>query len=159
MRVLQINANYGFGSTGLIVKDIGITVEKIGGEAFFAYQRSLGKVKNGYTVGNKLDWKMHAVLSRVLGRQGYYSSLATRRLLKHIKKTNPDIVHLHNLHSNFVNIDILFKYLAKNDIPTVITMHDCWYFTGKCFHYVDCDCDRFATGCGKCKKKSSSPKS
>ena len=34
MRVLQINANFGFGSTGLIVKDIADQIEKEGGRLF-----------------------------------------------------------------------------------------------------------------------------
>ena len=81
-------------------------------------------------MGNAVDWKVHAALCRLLGRQGYYSTIETYKFIEKIKKIEPDIVHLHNLHSNFINIDVLFKFLAKKDIATVITMHDCWYFTG-----------------------------
>lgn len=159
MKVLQINANYGFGSTGLIVKDIGDTLRKNGDESYFAYQRTNEIIQNGYQVGNNLDWKFHALWSRILGRQGYYSTIATKKLLTYINSICPDVVHLHNLHSNFINIDILFSFLARENIPTVITMHDCWYFTGKCFHYIDCGCDGFQYGCGHCKKKDAPPKS
>ena len=159
MKVLQINANYGFGSTGLIVKDIGDVLQESGHEAYFAYQSTNQKIQTGYKVGNVLDWKIHAIMCRIFGKQGYYSKIATRRLLNYISQLVPDIVHLHNLHSNYVNLNMLLKYLADKDIPTVITMHDCWYFTGKCFHYADSDCDRFQYGCGKCKKKKSPPKS
>lgn len=138
MKILQVNANYGFGSTGLIVRDIGETITKSGNEAYFAYQRANSSVKNGITVGNPLDWKLHAALCRIFGGQGYYSVIATRKFISEIKKIKPDIIHLHNLHSNFLNIDIFFKFLASENIATVITMHDCWYFTGKCFHYIDC---------------------
>lgn len=159
MKVLQINANYGFGSTGLIVQDIGDILRENGHESYFAYQRTNQKIKTGYKVGNILDWKIHAVMSRVFGKQGYYSKIATRKLLKYITDLAPDIIHLHNLHSNYINLNILLKYLADKDIPTVITMHDCWYFTGKCFHYADCGCERFQNGCGICKKKKEPPKS
>ena len=159
MKVLQINATYGYSSTGLIVKDIGDTLVATGNEAFFAYQSARGEVENGYSVGNLLDRKAHALLCRVLGRQGYYSRSATKRLIKHIKKIKPDVVHLHNLHSNFVHVNMLLQYLAKNDVPTVITMHDCWFFTGKCFHYADIGCNRFQSGCGKCPKKNAPPAS
>ena len=159
MRVLQINANFGFGSTGLIVKDISDQIEKEGSEAFCAYQKTNTPVNNGYQIGNKFDWKLHALFSRVFGRQGYYSYFSTKSFLKYIDKIKPDVIHLHNLHSNYININLLFKYIAKKDIPTVITFHDCWFFTGKCFHYVDVSCDRYKTGCGKCPKKNAPPAS
>ena len=159
MRILQVNANYGFGSTGLIVKDIGEAIADSGNEGYFAYQRTNCSVKNGMVVGNPLDWKLHAMLCRIFGRQGYYSKMATRRFLCDIKRIKPDIVHLHNLHSNYLNIDVLFEFLAKENIATVITMHDCWYFTGKCFHYADCGCEGYLHQCGNCPKKKAPPKS
>lgn len=159
MKILQINANYGFGSTGLIVKDIGEEIIRSGNEAYFAYQCSNTIIDNGFIVGNTFDWKLHAILCRIFGGQGYYSRAATNKFIKKLKQIKPDVVHLHNLHSNFINIDILFDFLVKENIATVITMHDCWYFTGKCFHYVDCGCNRYINECGKCPKKKYPPKS
>lgn len=159
MNILQVNAKYGFGSTGLIMKDIGEAIANSGNEPYFAYQRTDSSVKNGMVVGNPLDWKLHAALCRVFGGQGYYSKLATRQFISEIRRIKPDVVHLHNLHSNYISVDILLKFLAEEDIATVITLHDCWWFTGKCFHYVDCDCDRFITGCGKCPKRKAAPRS
>ena len=159
MKVLQINATYGLGSTGLITKDIGDALSRSGHEAYFAYQSAAGQLEHGYAVGNKLDHKAHALLCRLFGRQGYYSAGATKKLIRYIEKIKPDVVHLHNLHSNFVHLNRLLKYLGERDIPTVITMHDCWYFTGKCFHYVDVGCDRFTSGCGNCPKRKAPPKS
>jgi glycosyltransferase involved in cell wall biosynthesis len=159
MNVLHINALYGTGSTGLIVKDISETITPFGYESFFAYQRTIENVKNGYQIGNALDWKLHSVLCRVLGKQGYYSFSSTKKLLKHITEIKPDIVHLHNLHSNYIHLNLLLDFLGKNDIATVITMHDCWYFTGKCFHYVDANCNNFISGCKNCPKKQAPPRS
>lgn len=159
MRVLQINAVYGHLSTGIIMKDIGRTIVEHGHEAFFAYQSTNEDVENGYCIGNKFDWKMHAVLSRLSGKQSYHSKVATYKFLKYIDEIKPDVVHLHNLHSNYTHLNILLDYLAKKDIATVITMHDCWYFTGKCFHYIDYKCDGFKSGCGNCPKKKISPPS
>ena len=131
MKVLQINATYGYGSTGLIMKDIGDTLVASGNEAYFAFQSANVSVPNGYAVGSFLDRKVHDLLCRVFGRQGYYSHIPTKKLIRHIEKIKPDVVHLHNLHSNYVHLNSLLKYLGENDIPTVITMHDCWYLTGK----------------------------
>lgn len=150
MKLLQINAVYGFGSTGVIAKDIADTLVRDGGEAFCAYQEAEGEVAGGRRVGSFLDWKWHAVYTRLFGKQAYASRGATRRLLKWIDGIKPDIVHLHNLHSNYINLNMLADYLAERDIPTVITLHDCWYFTGKCSHFVSARCDRWQTECGSC---------
>lgn len=159
MRILQINANFGFSSTGVVVRDIGRTIEAHGGESYIAYQRALGNPLNAYRVGHPADWKVHALLCRLLGRQGAWSRLATKRLIAYIGDLKPDAVHLHNLHSNYVDVYSLLAFLAERDIATVLTMHDCWYFTGKCFHYVDCGCERFRTGCGSCPKRNAPPSS
>ncbi len=158
MKVLQINATKGYKSTGIIVTDIGNMLEKNKMEAFYAYQ-SGSPQKNSYRVGNRLDWKLHALFCRVFGKQAYFSKNATKKLIKYITSINPDIVHLHNLHSNYVHLNMLLSFLAKCDIPTVITMHDCWYFTGKCFHYADIGCEKFKTECGNCPKNKTSQKS
>ncbi len=154
MRILQINANYGFGSTGLIVRDIGASIEDSDTmEAYYAFQRSNAKLNNGYRIGNVLDWKLHAILYRFFGPQGFFSRISTYFFLKRIYRLKPDVVHLHNLHSNYINVPMLLRYLAKHDIATVITMHDCWWFTGLCYHYIDVDCNQFISGCKKCPKR------
>ena len=158
MRVLQINAVYGYKSTGVIVKDIGDTLVHNGDEAYFAYQTANAPVENGYLVGGKLSWKWHALHARLFGKQAYASKGATKRLIKWIEKIQPDVVHFHNLHSNYIHLNILCDYLAKKNIPVVITMHDCWYFTGKCSHYAAVKCDKWQDACGKCPlNKSEQP--
>ena len=150
MKVLQINAVYGAMSTGTIVQDIGTMLEANGHEAYFAYQSAPCAPKNGFRMGNALDKNLHALHTRVFGRQGYASKHATKRLIGWIKKIKPDVVHLHNLHSNCINFNMLTDYLAGADIATVITMHDCWYFTGKCTHYAPYGCERWQKECGNC---------
>ena len=150
MRVLQINAVYAQRSTGIIVKDINDELIRRGYESHIAYAISNYHPKNGYKIGNKLDYKIHALLTRLLGKQGYFSIISTRRFLRYIDRIKPDIVHLHNLHSNYINLNILLEYLEHESIHTVITLHDCWFFTGKCFHYQVAKCDRFKDSCGDC---------
>ena len=156
MKVIQINAVYGVGSTGVIVEDLHNLALENGIESYVSYSttnRSPDEIKNGYVIGKNLGKKIHAVLSRLGGKQAYFSSFATKKLIKHIENVNPDIVHLHNLHSNFVNMNMLLKYLGKKDIKTVITLHDCWFFTGGCFHYTSVGCNKWQESCGNCPKK------
>lgn len=152
MKILQINAVYGFRSTGIIIKDIAIALKKEGHEAYFAYQTANERPENGYLIGNKFVWKWHALYSRVFGRQAYASKSSTKKLLKWIDTVQPDVVHLHNLHSNYINLNLLCDYLVEKNIATVITLHDCWYFTGKCSHYVAVGCDKWQKSCGNCPR-------
>lgn len=154
MKTLQINAIYGEKSTGLIVRDIQHMLEQNGIEAYVGYQKSYGSVYNGIQIGDKLDWKLHAAYTRMTGKQGYASVNATKRFLKEIDLLHPEIIHLHNLHSNYINLPLLLEYCAKNNIKTMLTLHDCWFLTGKCFHFFDIECDRYKTGCYNCPKKN-----
>lgn len=154
MRILQINATYGKGSTGVIVKDLAQLATKMGHESYVAYSTPTGDpVPNSYIIGNLRDRKIHALLSRIHGKQAYFSQKATRGLIDFIHEIHPDIVHLHNLHNNYLHLNTLLKFLYKNDINTVITMHDCWFFTGGCFHFANIGCNRWQTTCGECPKK------
>lgn len=155
MKVLQVNAVYGFKSTGTIVRDIEYLCEDNDIECYVASpDLNVKKAKRGgYVIGNWFDHKLHASLSRVHGKQAYYSHFATQRFLKYIDFLKPDIVHLHNVHSNYVQLNMLLKYLAKRDIKTIITLHDCWFYTGGCFHYANVGCYKWLEKCGNCPKK------
>ena len=152
MKVAQINAVYGFSSTGTIVQDLDCMLQEEGIESLVAYQKTNSRISNGYKIGNVMHSKWHAMWTRISGKQGYASKSATKRLIKWLKKERPDIVHLHNLHSNYVNLKLLLGYLSTNNIKTVLTLHDCWFFTGKCFHYVEDNCYKWETLCRNCPR-------
>jgi glycosyltransferase involved in cell wall biosynthesis len=154
VKVLQINAVYGKKSTGTIVQDIDILLKESGNISYVAYQDAAIHIPNGYRIGNIVDWKFHALLTRITGKQGFYSRFATKKFLKYLEHIKPDIIHLHNLHANFINLPILLEYIRKQRIGLVITLHDCWYFTGKCFHFADIGCEKYKTRCDGCPKKN-----
>lgn len=150
LKIIQINACRDYKSTGVIVKAIGEMAEQHGMTMYYAYQSCLESTPNSYQVGTQLDWKWHALVSRLTGREGYASRHATKKMLHWMDEIKPDIVHLHNIHSHYIHFNTLFRYLAQKHIPTVITLHDCWYFTGKCSHYVAVSCNKWKTNCGEC---------
>ncbi len=161
MKLLQINAVYGVGSTGIIVQDIHELALANGIDSYVAYSTSPispEKIQGGYRIGNVFGKKLHALFCRLNGMQGYFSRYSTYKLLCYIKKLNPDIVQLHNLHSNYVNLNMLLGFLAKENIKTMITLHDCWFYTGGCFHYTAAGCDKWLKGCGNCPKKMADTK-
>lgn len=151
MKILQINAVSAISSTGRICSELSDYLNNNGHEGYIAYSAGIPYHK-GYKIGSRFDAKMHGLYSRVFGTQAYFSKNATRKLLTYISDLQPDVVHLHNLHSNYINLKMLLNYLAKKDIPTVITLHDCWFYTGKCTHYTLDMCNRWQTGCGKCPR-------
>lgn len=154
MKILQINAVYGQGSTGTIVRDIEKMCEESGIECYVASpDKKVLKAKHGYVIGNTLDHKIHALLSRIHGKQAYYSHIPTRNLIRWIDEIKPEIVHLHNLHSNYIHLNMLLHYLAERDIKTIVTLHDCWFITGGCFHYTAAGCNKWLTNCKNCPKK------
>jgi len=155
MKVVQINATFGNGSTGTIVKDIQTKCLENGIENKVVYSLSSipQTVINGYRMGSYLDRKLHALLSRVNGMQGYFSSYSTYKLIKWLETESPDALHLHNLHSNYINLPVLLKWAAKKNVAVIITLHDCWFFTGGCFHYTSSDCNKWQISCGECPRK------
>lgn len=156
MKILHINAVYGMGSTGVIVEDIHKLCLEENIESFVAYSTSKYKAEEivgGIEIGGCFGKKMHAVLCRINGMQAYFSRLATKAFLNKVKVISPDIVVLHNLHSNYINLNMLLGFLAKQNIKTVVVLHDCWYYTGGCFHYTAAGCNKWLEGCGSCPKK------
>lgn len=159
MKILQINAVYGYLSTGIIVENIEDLLHENGWETGVVYQKASKPPRNGYRMGNWLDWKIHALWTRLSGKQAYASQFSTKKMIRWLQQQKPDVVHLHNLHSNYICLNMLLKYLAENDIPTVITLHDCWYFTGKCFHYMESKCEKWKVRCQNCPRKKQDVKS
>ncbi len=158
MKILHINAVYGIGSTGTIVKDLHELAIKRGEDSFVAYSVSdipESDITNGYIVGKKTGKKLHALLYRIGGKQAYFSRASTKRLIEYINHIRPDVVNLHNLHSNYVHLNKILSFLAKENIKTVITLHDCWFYTGGCFHYTEIGCYKWQEKCGGCPKRKS----
>jgi len=114
---------------------------------------------NTIRIGFKLDFYFHALITRIFDRHGFGSKRATKKLIKKIDYIEPDIIHLHNLHGYYINIEILFNYLSLKKIPIVWTMHDCWAFTGHCSHFEYVSCKKWEKACHSCPQSSSYPSS
>lgn len=162
MKILMINSVCGIRSTGRICTDIAETLEKEGHECKIAYGREEVPEKYqrfAFKIGSAFGVKMHAGLSRIFDGSGFYSKSATRRFVKWMKKYDPDIIHLHNLHGYYINIPLLFKSLKRMGKPIVWTLHDCWAFTGHCSYFDFVKCDKWQTRCTRCPQKKNYPTS
>jgi glycosyltransferase involved in cell wall biosynthesis len=159
MKVLHINI-CGNLSTGTIASDIIREVKRRGGEGVLAYARnSAGSDIPAIVIGTKKDVYVHAALSRLTDRTGFYSKAATKRLVEQIRAFDPDIIHLHNIHGYYIHVGVLFEFLKQYGKPVVWTLHDCWAFTGHCPYFTAAGCDRYRTGCHDCPEKKNYPAS
>ncbi|QNO13419.1 glycosyltransferase [Alkalicella caledoniensis] len=160
MRVLQINSVCGVGSTGRIATDIHSILLDQGSESHVAYGRGLANNCNqSIKIGSKIDNYFHVLSTRLFDIHGFSSTFATKKLIKEIVKLDPDIIHLHNIHGYYLNIDVLFQYLRVCKKPIIWTLHDCWSFTGHCAYFDFVDCDKWKTKCYNCPQKAEYPKS
>lgn len=160
MKVLFINTVYAKGSTGSIIRDAGRYLEANGHQYMVAVGRGDDSDDHVYRIGNDVDKYMHALLSRITDRAGFYSKAATRRFLDFIRQYKPDIIHLHNLHGYYINLPILFNFLKTEFKGRVFwTLHDCWTMTGHCTHFTAIGCYKWKSQCSSCPQTRNFPTS
>ncbi len=148
---------YARGSTGKIVCGIERACHDAGIETLAAHrylEKGEKKREDVFEISSWFDCHAHNRIARYTMLIGCFSRVRTSGFVKKIKKASPDIIHLHNLHGNYINLEILFRYIKKNNIPVIWTLHDCWSFTGGCPHFTVAKCDKWKNGCGKCPQKS-----
>lgn len=159
-KLLLINTSCNTGSTGRIAEEIGQTAIAHGYESYFAYGRTGRESKSQkIRIGNDWDVRFHMLSSRLFDNHGFASKKATEAFIKEIDRIQPDIINLHNIHGYYLNVEVLFEYLAKTNIPVVWTLHDCWSFTGHCSHYMRINCEKWKTQCEHCPNSKRYPRS
>ena len=108
MKILQVNCVYKKGSTGRIVYLISEMLTGNGVENWIACQYDDSGASNVFSISSKLDMKLHALLSRITGKNASFSVRATRKLLGIMDDIQPDVVHLHNIyHVSMKSIQII----------------------------------------------------
>ena len=152
MVVLQINTLYKRGSTGKILAGIEHACDLQGIEHYAAFRYGGNMINDNhvFTVSSWLDCHVHNRLAHITGLQGSFSFIKTVLFLRKVSKIRPDIIHLHNIHGSYINHKLLFKYIQKNNIYLIWTLHDCWAFTGGCPHFEKINCYKWKEKCGNC---------
>jgi glycosyltransferase involved in cell wall biosynthesis len=153
MRITQINVTCTAGSTGKICKAIGERLAAQGDEGYILHVQTLADTENYISCATPRYIRTQALRSKILGNYGFNGRAATKRLIAHLERIRPDVVHLHNLHSHNAHLNLLFHYLKEKKIKVVWTFHDCWAFTGYCPHFAMAGCDKWKTGCEHCPQR------
>ena len=158
MNIVQINTVFPGGSTGKICKGIAESCRENGMDCYVAYAHGKGQGgANEIAISSWLDHHVHNRLARMTMAIGQFSYFRTKRFLRKLKKLHPDVLHLHNLHANYINLRLLFRFIKKEKIAVIWTLHDCWSFTGYCAHYGIVQCDKWKTECDQCPNRHSDP--
>lgn len=161
MKILQINSVCGIGSTGRIATDIHAALQAKGIESHIMYGRGEARAcDSAIKISSQLDFYSHALQTRLFDNHGFCSTKATQQALKVLDELQPDIVHLHNIHGYYLNVELLFSYLKMQPkIKVIWTLHDCWSFTGHCSYFDFCGCEKWKNQCFTCPQKNTYPAS
>ena len=161
MKVLMINSVCGIGSTGRICTDIADELTENGHECKIAFGRKAAPEryqKYAYRITSDGGVKINALKARLFDNEGFNAARATKKLISFIEEYNPDVIHLHNLHGYYLNVEVLFDYLKKADKKVVWTLHDCWAFTGHCAYFDYPACGKWKKDCCGCSRLNDYPK-
>lgn len=160
--ILEINTT-NYGSTGKISLQIAKKARENGYKVYTACKNAKEsqkyKYENQIYIGNRYDRIISEELAYFTGLRGYFNIYNTYSFLKKIDQIKPDLIHLHVLHDTFINLNMLFKYINKKQIPVVWTFHDCWALTGQCPAFEMVGCDKWINGCHHCPQTKVVPKS
>lgn len=155
MRIVQINATCGIGSTGKICVGISQMLTEKDIENYILYSTKSNQYELGIGCSDERYLKVQALKSRIFGNYGFNSKSATRKMIDCLERIRPDIVHLHNIHGHDCDLEALFTYFKSRKTKLVWTFHDCWAFTGYCTHFTIQKCDKWKSSCMDCVQSKS----
>jgi len=151
MKVLQINTVVGTGSVGRIAASLYEISKNHGMDSFVAYGRGTAPDRmKALKIGSPMDMYCHVLRNFFMGESGFGSKKKTEDFIKKLDELQPDLIHLHNIHGFYLQVEVLFSYIKTKKIPVVWTLHDCWPMTGHCAYFDYVGCEKWKTGCSNC---------
>ena len=147
MRYVQINAYSGGWADSIIFKKHRELVAN-GDESWVFWARGDHEQdEHLQKIASYPEVCLDVLQTRLDGKPGFHSKAITRRLLKKLDEIDPDVVHLHLLLGYYINVEMLFEWLAAHRCKVVWTLHDCWAFTGHCIYFTYVKCMQWKTQC------------
>lgn len=159
MKILIANWVFDWGSTGCIARDLHRELTKNGHRVVVAVAQNQGKDNpDVYVFTKPSEWNFYWRLHRLGFPRFIGSKVASRRVVRLVNKEKPDVVNLHLLHGNRLDLYYLLRWLGKHNIKTVVTNHAELYYTGNCGHTYECMnwVDRQCKGCPDAKMATGS---
>lgn len=149
MKYVQINA-YSWGWVDSVIFRKHAALQRQGVDSYVIWGRGRNpQDDHEFLLLKPGEYEASAIATRFDGKYGFHNKAATRRLLSLLESIQPDVVHLHSLIDYYVNVELLFEWLADHNCKVYMTLHDCWPFTGGCMYFTAAECDRWKMGCFK----------
>lgn len=144
------------GSTGKIIRNTAAVAKQQGYKSILCAATIIQKdsvFHKQFVVSGRIRRAITYRVAKITGNRYGMSFFSTWKLTWEIRRQNPNVVHIHCANGSFINIYQLMQYLKKHRIPTVVTNHAEFFYTGNCDHAYDCD--RWRTGCRQCPQRFS----
>lgn len=140
-----------WGSTGKLSLGLQKELMKNGYNAHFCYGR--GQKKRGqkcYRFDYYPEVLFHWLLTQLTGLEGLFSSLATWRLIRYLKKIKCDTIYALNLRGYFINEKMFYNFIGNHNIKLVYIMIDEYAYLGICGYSRGCE--GYVDNCMHCAK-------
>lgn len=146
MKILQVSAFDVGGGAARIAMSLQREFRRRGHTARLAVGHKIDPTSDTFQLPreNSRATRLRRAWDRYWGLETYQYP-GSRALLGHLPEM-PGVVHLHNLHGEYFDLRLLGKLADR--VPTLLTLHDQWLFTGHCAHGMGCE--RWRIGCGHC---------
>jgi|GEM_PF-4709522 len=155
IRILHINGAYGKGGAAQVMDDISRHISALdsGISSSFMVGRDYSSGKKACELLSKTQFLCNVFYTRLTGKDCFGLPFSKPSAIeKHIAE-NCDIIHLHNLHGYYFNLNDIDLFKTK---PCIWTVHDFWLNTSRVCYY---DEKNFDYETGKYYKLSEYPKS
>ena len=103
-----------------------------------------------------LKYKLSRTQTFIFGNDGFLHGSNKYKIRKFLEKEKPDLIHLHNVHRSFCNLEEVFNYSLKHNVKIVWTLHDEWILTGRCC--CPQGCKKWIECCNRCEHKNYYPR-
>ena len=160
MKILAINCGLS-GSSGSLMLNILKYCKSKGDQVLACTADSIQCVDgiDNFCFTSNVSRTINRIVTKIDGSDGFRNKSDTKRLIRKIVSYKPDLIHIHTIHGYCINLRILTDFLKMNKIKTVFTLHDCFYFTGRCAHFTAQNCEGWRQKCKKCRYRTFYPKS
>lgn len=149
MKIITLNwGGKGTGSIDALRQDIEDNLVPCGYHFVHVYESGQPSVDNYIRLSNWFESRVYYVLAQLTGNRYGTGYLPYLRFKNIVKKNKPDIVHIHCPNGYAINLYKVLRFLGKEKMPTVITNHAEFFYTGGCAHAKECV--EFQTKCLNC---------
>lgn len=151
MRILEVNDNDIYGKIFNGYDIMNVLNKKTQYEVHQAVINKLSNNKNviDYFNNNEFvnfDFRLHELEYELLSTHSLLSiSTLMLKNNKYYKKS--DLLHYHQVHNSRFCLPTFFTMLKEK--PSVISLHDPWFMTGRCVHPMKCN--KWENGCQNCE--------